>query len=282
MATIALIVTGDMERLALAESLRRVFPEAEFLESQKVDSFTSAQVSWPPPQRAGLLSNIEKFATALIAALDPARRKPRPDLVVGIDDLELANLEKPEAVIGAFRRAVTAALERRAAATGLRTFNKLCKNVREKCSFHLLVPMCEAYFFADPGALKAAGCKRPAKLIPSCDPEQFTVVDPKYSEVFSGDQQVPKWAIDLPTRLRHPKHYLDFLSGSYRETHQGHAALAVLDWDQVLAMRQHCRFLRSLFRDIEDALGIADSRFPGDTHPLTSDWQNPSRILRNF
>lgn len=282
MATIALIVTGDMERLALAESLTRVFPEAKFLESQKVDSFTSGQVTWPPPQRPGLLSNIEKFAIAMIAALDPGRRKPRPDRVVGIDDLELANLERPEAVIGAFRCALTTALERQAAATGQRTFNKMSKNVREKCSFHLLVPMCEAYFFADPAALKAAGCTRPAKLTPNCDPEQFTVIDPKCSEVFSGDQQAPEWAIDLPTRLRHPKHYLDFLSGSYRETHQGNAALRAVDWDRVLTHQQHCRFLRSLFQDIEDALGIDQPQFPGDTHPLTSDWRNPDRILRNL
>ena len=55
---------------------------------QKVDAFTSTKVLWPPPAPRKLQSAIEKYATALVAALDPGRRDPRPDFVFGIEDLE--------------------------------------------------------------------------------------------------------------------------------------------------------------------------------------------------
>ena len=46
MLAVALIVTRDMEQHGLAASLKKVFPEVEF-SVQKVDSFTSAKVTWP-------------------------------------------------------------------------------------------------------------------------------------------------------------------------------------------------------------------------------------------
>lgn len=281
MPTIALIVTGDMEQRVLGASLQRVFPTAEF-STQKVDSFTSARVAWPPPRRAGMQANIEKFATALIAALDPGRRKPPPDFVFAVDDLELINRDQPEQVVAALRSAITAELERRQGQLNQRSFDKLQEAVKQQCSFHLLVPMCEAYFFADPQALAAAGCTKIWSLAPDCDVEQLEVTDAGFLADQSAATPAPRWAIQADLRRLHPKHYLDFLLESYRDTHQGVAALTVIDWLAILQQPEHCRFLRSLFHDLTDAMAMDATAFSGQPHPLTSAWASRDRVLRNL
>ncbi|OAI49619.1 hypothetical protein AYO44_06340 [Planctomycetaceae bacterium SCGC AG-212-F19] len=283
MPTIALIVTGDMERVALPTSLKKVFQTADFT-AQQVDCFTSARVVWPPAQRPGMLSNIEKYVTALVAALVPGQRKGSPpDFVFGFDDLEMANHHQPDAVITAFRLALKAELQRREANLNRASYVKLEAAVRERCSFHLLVPMCEAYFYADPGALQAAGCTRPPQIVPDRDVELFTVTEPDYLVDLSTQPfPLPTWAIDLALRPLHPKRYLEFLLGSYQETAQGTAGLCALDWRRVLSRPDHTRFLRSFFQDLAYALDMDLSLFPGQTHPLTSDWKNKHRLLRNF
>jgi hypothetical protein len=110
---VALIVTGDMEQYGLAPSLTRIFPQVDF-SVQRVDGFTSTKVLWPPPTARGVRSAIEKYATAFLAALVPGRREPRPDYVFALEDLELENRERPEAVIHAMRCAVQAELEKKA------------------------------------------------------------------------------------------------------------------------------------------------------------------------
>lgn len=114
--------------------------------------------------------------------------------------------------------------------------------------------MPEAYFFADPGALEATGCTSPS------------------------------WAIELGLRPYHPKHYLRFLldPDGYAETQEGLRALGAINWVVVLARAQHTLFLRSLFQDLAFAVGLDQSQFPGEVHPLTSDYRNRNRILRNL
>jgi hypothetical protein len=80
-----------MEQQGLARSLQKEFSHVSF-SVQKVDCFTSANVGQPPPALPGVRTAIQKYATALIAALDPGSRRDRkPDYVFGIEDLELAN-----------------------------------------------------------------------------------------------------------------------------------------------------------------------------------------------
>ena len=177
---------------------------------QKVDSFTSAKVTWPPPTTPrGVKSAIEKYSTALVAALDPGRRKPRPDWVFGIEDLELENRDQPEAVIQAFRSALTAELDNRRQTSNMAAYDRLVEGLRERCSFHLFAPMPEAYFFADRNVLRVIGCSREAILAPECDVERFTIADPDYLNV--PPQSSPSWAIDPSLRPFHPKRYLQYL-----------------------------------------------------------------------
>lgn len=277
MVAVALIVTGEMEKRGLAPALQRAFPEAEFLEPQKVDCFTSAKVLWPPPSARGVKSNVEKYAAALVAALDPGRRRDRkPDFVFAVEDLELVNRLQPENVVQALCLAVAAELESRRPSMNAAAYEKLAERVKEKCSFHLFAPMPEAYFFADDGALKAAGCTRTPQLRPGADVECFETTDPEYSA-----QTVR--AFDPAHHPFHPKCYLEFLAApaEYRETKQGSAALSVLDWKRVLAVPEQTLFLRSLFHDLADAVSLEPSALQGAAHSLTSNYKDPNRILRN-
>src|SRR5262249_50605916 len=147
--------------------------------------------------------------TAFLAALVPGRREPRPDYVFGIDDLELENRDQPEAVIHAFRCAVAAELANRRRAMNADTYDKFVARVKENCSFHLFVPMSEAYLYADPEVLRAIDCTRQVHLAPDCDVEQFRTTDPDY--LAASAQPSPSWAIDLNSRPLHPKRYLQFL-----------------------------------------------------------------------
>jgi hypothetical protein len=279
-ALITMIVTGDMERRGLASSLKKVFHQADF-SIQKVDSFTSTKVLWPPPKARGVQSAIEKYATAFLAALDPGRREPRPDYVFGIDDLELENRTRPDAVIHAFRCAVAAEMENRRSTMNARSCDKFAARVKDNCSFHLFVPMLEAYFYADPVALRSIGCVRNPVLDPCCDVEQFQTTDPDY--LTPSPQPSLPWAIDLGSRPFHPKRYLQFLLEPtlYSETDQGVRGLSGISWRSVLGRSDQTLFLRSLFQDLAHAVGLEVSSFPGSTHPLTSAHSNPNRILRN-
>jgi hypothetical protein len=278
---VALIVTRDMEQHGLAASLKKVFPEVEF-SVQKVDSFTSAKVTWPPPTARGVRSALEKYVTALLAALDPGRRVPRPDYVFGTDDLELENRQRPEAVIEAVRHAVAAELERRRAGINADSYDKLVARVKERCSFHLFVPMTEAYFYADPDALRATGCARQPVLVPDRDVELFQTTDPAY--LAAPPQQAPSWACDPGTRAFHPKRYLQFLLAPlpYSETAAGVSALRAINWRVVLERGDQTLFVRSMFQDLAHAVGLDLSEFPGEPHPLTADYANRRRVLRNL
>ena len=232
MLAVDLIVTGDMEHQGLAAALAPVFPGAEF-SAQKVDCFTSNKVSWPPPKAAGVKSAIEKYAAALVNAVDPGRKKRKPDFVIGIEDLELANKGQPESVISGLRSAVIAELENERKRRNAASFAKLRESIRRKCSFHLFAPMPEAYFFADPAALAATGCKREPVLIPARDLEDFETNDAAYLSV---SKPPSPWACARELLPFHPKHYLQFLvyPELYSETHQGVKGLLALDWRKVL------------------------------------------------
>lgn len=284
MKRVALIVTGQVEHKALHESLARLFPGVNF-ESHLRESFTSAALSPEPrltPERPTL---VEKLATALVAAVDPGRTGTPVDLAFLIDDLELFNTTWPERAINHVRAAVRAHIENRWPNAERRARTEAL--VRERCSFHLLAPMVEAYFFGEPAALERAGAKRDARLDPSArDLEDFQTDDPD----FLGPPDARGHAWQRPQRGRHPKCYLSFLcdpSGqsrrAYRETHEGREALRSLDWAAVLEPTAHVRFARSFLKDLAEGLERPDiaGRLNGLSHPITS---SPGRdpILRNL
>ena len=100
------------------------------------------------------------------------------------------------------------------------------------------------------------------------DVEQFQVDDAAYLAPLPAEAQCPRtvdsrcpWAGE--DRSRHPKKYVQYLSRSarepfcsdYKETHQGAAGLAALDWHTVLADPAAAPFARALIEDIAHAVG---------------------------
>ncbi|KFA87480.1 hypothetical protein [Archangium violaceum] len=264
----------------------RVFPGTRFELLERVESFPSADVR-EMPESVVPGTTLDKFAASLVAAVE----EEPPDLVVALDDLELINAPHPERVADRVRHAVRAHLARHSW-TSEATRDKVTRRVRERCSFHLLAPMVESYFYAEPEALVRAGASRPSRVdAAAIDLEVFVTDDPEYlGHDFVPHQQSPKrksWAIPLPERAQHPKHYLRFLcdpanpyTDRYVETKGGAAALRELDWSRVFAHGERARFARALFEDLALGLGVSPP-FPGKGHPATSDFKN-ARVLRNL
>lgn len=297
MKRVSLLVTGKAEE-ALHQSLKRIFPEAEFVIRPRRDGFTSptlgSTVRLHALGEAPRPTNVERLAAALVAEVEPGRRDEKPaDMVILIDDVELANQHQPERIIEHLLAAVRAHLDHHPWPS-LETRSKAALRVRERCSFHLLAPMLEAYFFPDPAALIRSGATRASLVNAShADVEHFLVNDPAFLAAPDRppETKLPPWAIR--DRARHPKAYLQFLcdpTGTvprpYDEAGEvkgGRAALRDLDWDLVLGPAIHARFVRSLVHDVAQALGhdAVAARFTGDTHPLT--WPPPrDNLLRNI
>jgi hypothetical protein len=217
--------------------------------------------------------------------VDPGRSGTPADLAFLVDDLELFNTAVPERAIRYVRAAVSMRIEARWPSSDRR--KRSADLVRRRCSFHLLSPMVEAYFFGEPAALHRAGARRAAQFDPtSRDLEHFLTNDPDF--LAPPDGKRPVWATQ--TRARHPKCYLRFLCDpdgqnrrTYRETKEGYEALRALDWRQVLAPESHVRFARAFLADLAEGLGHTDASrlFPGQPHELTS--RNVrDNVLRNL
>ena len=288
---VGLIVTGKCEHRGLGESLMRIFPDVRFevLGREPADSFTSADIRQMPASPTP--STLQKFVARLVAAVEPGGREEPPDLVMAIDDLELVNAPHPALVVDRVRQAVRTHLQSYPG-TSASARQKVIQRVRERCSFHLLAPMVEAYFFADPAALLRAGATRLSQVdATTIDLESFVTQDSDYLQHPDvPHQQHPErksWAIPMPERAQHPKHYLRFLcdpsdphTRRYAEAKGGAEALRLLAWTQVFSDTACVQFARSLFEDL--SLGLdAPHPFPGTAHPATADFKN-AQVLRNL
>lgn len=298
MARVVLFTTGRMEELALGASLKRLFPAHDFVAKPRLDGFTCNRL---PPDFAALsatqrmLLNIDKFAKSLIGVFAPGGRKDRPpaDHVLAVEDVELVNADAPENIT----RTVREAIERNLAGWGMSQgpADRVRDALQKSCSFHLMAPMTEAYFFADPGAFgraTAGGPCHPNRFERARDVEDFEVAD----ESYLAEGTPVDWRTS--GRERHPKQYVRYLTdpaldGKYRysERENGADALRALDWAHVLrrAGREHpcTRFARSLLADLRELLdelpeGLSDSDLErDDCQPLT--WPPPQRpVLRNL
>ena len=281
MPTIELITTGTAEFLGLAVALRRAFPMAEFRARPPADSFTSSRVVRQPLGARPVRTKAEELAARLVAAVDPGREvkaSDRPDFAIAVDDLELANWDQPEIVVEVFREAVQSAIASMWANQPRRDRTK--EMAAERCSFHLFVPMLEAYFYRDPSALIRAGARSRPRLAPDTDIEYFTCVDEEYLAGIST--QSPE---DRLKFARHPKHYLKHLRGDavrgYRDSKDAVAALVEIDWALVLSEPRHACFLRSLFEDISRMTG-SPIPYPGILNPLTARFDHRANVIRNL
>ncbi|MBF0428779.1 MAG: hypothetical protein HQL94_07635, partial [Magnetococcales bacterium] len=238
-ARIKLIVTGDMEKGAICDSLKRFFPgmrndQKVIWDSSKIGGVTTHRLE--PAKK--LYDPMKRLVKAMIAEAMIGKTGRPADLVVVLDDVELNNLGQESVVAQVLKNAVEDELAQRNSA--IRTV------LRDKCSFYLFKPMVEAYLFGDANALKIAGVQAPhnPRLVHPTDVEQFETNDPAYLILC---QQVklnaPWWREEC-----HAKHYLEHLTkGSYKETDHGKEALKEINWKNVPKCHSDMPIIRPLF-----------------------------------
>jgi len=300
-ARVLLVVTGNLEQVALADALGRLFPSATF-KTTKTNGFTSQKLPLPVPGYHA--SKAEDLVEELLgAAISPERGVPPYDFAVAVEDVELFN-EVDVAALGASRAdegiecilahmklAISTVLHRKNAeqtttvlpkgkakhTSSIATDHDRQQFLRERCSFHLLRPMAEALLFGDRAALDRAAGDRVELPTVHFDPttrdiEAFETDDPAYLATPDGQA---RWA--KSNRRRHPKHYLEYLldpGGTairpYKEIEHGKRGLSQLDWEAVLAPSTHARMVRAFLEDLADMLGVALPPWAaGACHPAT-------------
>ncbi len=310
---VGVLTTGQMEHVALHRSLQRVFPDHDFVampEDAEVasrgipQSFTSSDVSRLIGEPG---NNAEKLLQrAAAAALGDSRAKRKPlDLVLMVDDVELVNAHQPSTIVDVMRDCVDRHLEGLPTNTRKRTEVAL----RERVSLHLAMPMAEAWFFGDPQALGRAGVV-PGTAVRQvgADVEAFETDDSRFlrdeglgcqkwttmpedslRQVKKKRKAAPTWLRE--NRNRHLKAYLAWLCRdftmkgctTYRETHEGAAALEFLDWRGLVAAAGACPFTRAMLSDIADALGTSPIWSRAAEAPETSRHSLPRHpVLRNL
>jgi hypothetical protein len=277
---IRFIVTGDLERAAIVASLSRLFPPqtaagelVEWLRPRKVHGATTRRLQADREPDAGMRA----LARAMVAeAWEGAGSKPA-DLVIVVDDVELHNFDQRGLICEHFRTAVERELERRAKVLGMGAEQRMRNCLRERCSFHLLCPMVEAYLFGDRHALRRAGCGpgvRP-RLV-NQDVEEFESTDPQWlphCRTTNRRQADPPMPMPWWREERHAKHYLEHLaerSGAhYDEVVAGVAAFSRLDWRQVAASGGPAPLAWSLFEDVADFFAVPNPLSVGAGSSLT-------------
>jgi len=254
-----------------------------------------------------------KLAQAMLAeALDGKDGKPA-DLVIVVDDVELENLDQEAVIAEHFCTAVDKELDKKLDAKNLKPGEHIKKKewedvIRDKCSFHVLRPMAEAYLFGDSDALHTAGVAQQIAikldLLANEDVEQFETLDKKWwreekSKAAHGNPSVE--------HEKHPKVYLKYLTlikdaststgwkTAYRENYEGVNALKNLKWEKVSEDNSdNTQFIRALFRDITDWYDeriygitipnpIGEDANKGTTNPhFYPQNKNAKRLLRNM
>ena len=294
MAGIKLVVTGDVEEVALVKSFKRLFPDhdaagnaVEWLGVRRTGAATTSRLAGGNTPRPA--KNMKKLARVMLAEAWDAR--PRPSLVPAVDDVEIANLGRVPTIMAHVRAAFEYEIQRRQFSR--RTEQRVRGHLRDCCSVHLLCPMVEAYFFGSSEALQRAGtATAPTVHLRSEDVEDFECTDPeclprchKKNKEMAGLQRSPKpwWREEC-----HPKRYLERLvvrnNAVYVENVGGKKALKTLDWKAVPSDDNATPLIRSLFEDVADLFGCANP-LPGTTSPHTYPTRRTRRsslTLRNM
>lgn len=275
---VAILPTGRMEWNALPGTLSRLFPEHEFYavpEQQLYDSkgpldgFTSSRLRPGQPYQ-NAVGLIEKAAQEALGD----RKRAAADLVIILDDLELANSDQPEAVTAVMKDAVDLHLGCDRVSRVAAILDRTKTVLSNKVSFHLAVPMIESWLFADPEALATAGVPpHPGPQLVGPCLEDFHTGDLGYLD--ATEQTCPQWSSrggrkkDRPKwlgqdRARHPKGYLQWLCRdgeaanctSYDEARGGAAGLKALRWETLLA-QPGLSYLAAMLEDLAFRLGDA-------------------------
>ncbi len=305
---VALLPTGRTEWHGLPVALGNLFPAHEFyVLPDEVDfrsmrgpfhGFTSFTLTEKHENEYLLETATNLVELAAGEALGDGHDREAADVVVVLEDLELANRHQPARAVRVFRRTVEHHLE------GMQGARRRTETaLRERVSFHLIVPMIEAWFFGDPQALRVAGVPDGVEpLLDSADLEDFlTTRDVRY--VGATEVACPCWVArgkkkaDCPKwlgrqREYHPKGYLQWLCHdggaknctSYDESGAGAEALKRLDWKALLD-NPGLRYLGALVEDLAHALRepLPPMRPADGAPPATSLSARPqNNVLRNL
>lgn len=312
---VGILVTGETEYYGMDLALKELFPDHLFdclplgkksLPGMELPTgFTSCQLSCEhiqnPPEAC--LNLVALAAQAVVGD----RRTEAYDLVIILDDLEICNAHQPRLVSEVMRMAVHKHLETLATCTG-RIQDRTKQALKEKVSFHLVVPMIEAWFFIDEGALQRAGVRSLESVAfgIDSDPESFSTCDQSFLAADAAfctalaeqrrsckKKNKPKW-IDNENRCRHPKGYLQWLTRNpehkrctnYRESSHGAYALQEFDWGQVPRRPEnHLGHLKAMVKDLEEGLGsksVVDLGYPSSGVSTAIAQRPRDRMLRNI
>jgi regulator of protease activity HflC (stomatin/prohibitin superfamily) len=113
---IRFVVTGDLERKAIAASISARFPQmasdgnpVAWLRAQKVPAATTHRLT----ASAAPSGTMKALARRVIAEAAAGEDGNPADLVIAVDDLELHNIDQPEVVCDHFQRAMELEIEGR-------------------------------------------------------------------------------------------------------------------------------------------------------------------------
>lgn len=255
---VTLVVTGKLEAHALGAALQQLFPTIRFTTIHD-NSFTSSPLPEAPRTSAsGSPTNAQRLVAHLVAAVAPGRRGKPADRAILVDDLEVENVSWPARAVSEVIAAVNQHIE---------TFPSMAFRararaaVRERCSFHLMVPMLEAHFFSNGAKPLAEISRKPSLATP--DVEYFVSNDPDYLA-----------AHPEPRAAVHPKLYLEWLMSPerYREVDHGARFLGRVDWVGATQIPNATLFLRALLLDLADSVGdpTISTALAGTAHPLVA------------
>jgi hypothetical protein len=267
MTSIQLIVTGVMEMDCLHTAMKRLYPTdgrgepVDWLKPEKTSGFTSSRVrSFRPtrPPRAGQsakLSDIEEMAElALLFALEPC------DLVLVVEDLELANERQSKKVADAF-----------ASALAHRAQLMPAPQLLSKISFHLFGFMPENYFIGDLDFWRTNAIGKRPLWHPSDLEDTVYVPFGSMMPPAAGNRT-------LQSALRHAKTVIkncfwDEHQTVYTETGHGAAALKSLNWPALRTETDtDLPLISALFTDLDDFLGVNNHPFPNHL-PSSATWR---------
>jgi hypothetical protein len=264
MITIELVVTGDLEEAALAHFLDQILQTwspniAITFQTRKISGFTSRTLPASLPADASAETASVEFFAAAISALTRRSKAvsslKKPDYVIAVEDVEVANHHQP-CIVRDYARA--------SAAFWLASqTSQLAVDANQRVSFHFLHLMAENYLLADATLTATLGlAAHPAAT--TMDPE--FVIDPSNSAWLAHCQArntrmsnigYSHWREEL-----HAKNWLNWQieqhqpAARYKEKDQGAQALRNLDPATLWRQPDHCPWLAALILDLCDMCGV--------------------------
>jgi hypothetical protein len=296
MSHVGILATGRAESEGIPGALEQLFNHTFApIFMRTVDREPFGNINTPPSP----VSSVHSTALKIVQKVASELERNTFDFIVILDDLELTNLARPGQVVEHMRLAVLDHLET-AGAKGWGNKNELVRAFRERVSFHLAVPMLEAWFFADLDALIGLQLNTPPKLVDGSDPEAFTTADCDYASD-QGSACIPwqhlppakrkllrpPWTCADPTH--HPKAYLSWLMkdprekgcSRYREIAHGVSVLEALDWQRTLRDPAHYSYLRAFLQDLSIALNVPLPWLDGPAAGVPTMHIHGGSVLRN-